>query len=325
MTNQRRLGRGLEALLGRPLENQNYEPDAAAPRVVALDAGEVLVDAPVTEIDANPYQPRREFDPEELSALTESLREHGLLQPLLVRRHGERYQLIAGERRLRAAVAAGWETVSVRVQEADDRQMAELAIVENLQRKDLNPLEKARAFREYLEQYGTTKEELAGRLQLDRSTVSNLLRLLELPLDVQRELEAGRLTQGHARALLPLGDEREQVAFCQQIIDEGWSVRQTEEHVKTLIHEADREPLADLPSGAPASGSGRTLRQVSRSNHMIFLQQDLQRMLGTRVELRQTDRGHGRMVIHFKNTHEFDRLMRIICGPPEGDTRRDAG
>ena len=175
----------------------------------------------VRQIDSNPAQPRQDFDPEEMRSLAESISAHGLLQPVVVRQVQDRYQLVAGERRLRAAVQAGWADVPVNVVEADDRQMAELAIVENLQRKDLNALEKAASFQKYLDQYGCTQEELAGRLKLDRSTIANLIRLLELPEPVQDALRRGRITQGHARALLPLGDEREQIEFCRRISARG--------------------------------------------------------------------------------------------------------
>ncbi len=171
-----------------------------------------------------------------MQSLAESISTHGLLQPVVVRRVHERYQLVAGERRLRAAIQAGWVDVPVSVVEADDRQMAELAIVENLQRKDLNALEKAASFQKYLDQYGCTQEELAGRLKLDRSTIANLIRLLELPEPVQEAIRRGKITQGHARALLPLGDEREQIEFCRRIEREGMNVRQTE----TLVQEIDR-------------------------------------------------------------------------------------
>ena len=187
MQAQRRLGRGLEALLGgtTPVKPHLaiHQPDAAA--------GEPLK-VSVYEIDNNPYQPRKDFDEAEIDQLAESLEQHGLLQPIIVRRAGERYQLISGERRLRAAIKAGWPDVPVFIRECDDRQLAELAIVENLQRKDLNPLEKAASFQQYLEQYGCTQDELAGRLAIDRSTVANLIRLLELPAMVQAALRAVR-------------------------------------------------------------------------------------------------------------------------------------
>ena len=198
----------------------------------------------VRQIDSNPAQPRRDFDPKEMQSLSESISVHGLLQPVVVRRVHDRYQLVAGERRLRAAIQAGWGDVPVNVVEADDRQMAELAIVENLQRKDLNPLEKAASFQKYLDEYGCTQEELAGRLKLDRSTIANLIRLLELPEPVQDAIRRGKITQGHARALLPLGDEREQIEFCGRIEREGMNVRQTETLVQEAIDSADHEPLS---------------------------------------------------------------------------------
>ena len=149
----------------------------------------------IHQIDSNPTQPRQEFDPGEMQSLAESISTHGLLQPVVVRRVHERYQLIAGERRLRAAIQAGWIDVPVNIIEADDRQMAELAIVENLQRKDLNALEKAASFQRYLDEYGCTQEELAGRLKLDRSTIANLIRLLELPEAVQEAIRRGKITR----------------------------------------------------------------------------------------------------------------------------------
>ena len=206
----------------------------------------------VRQIDSNPAQPRQEFDPDEMQSLAESISAHGLLQPVVVRRVHDRYQLVAGERRLRAAIQAGWVDVPVNVIEADDRQMAELAIVENLQRKDLNALEKAASFQKYLDQYGCTQEELAGRLKLDRSTIANLIRLLELPEAVQEAIRRGKITQGHARALLPLGDEREQIEFCRRIQREGLNVRQTEALVQETIDSADREPLAAVETPAKA-------------------------------------------------------------------------
>ncbi|HEX3724924.1 MAG TPA: ParB/RepB/Spo0J family partition protein, partial [Pirellulales bacterium] len=232
MNKERRLGRGLEALLGRPLN----APPESLPMVEAGAIAEPTRDGQlqvhVYEIENNPFQPRRDFDEGAISQLSESLREHGMIQPLIVRRQGGRYQLIAGERRLRAAIKAGWQQVPVQVREADDRQMSEIAIVENLQRKDLNPLEKALSFQQYLDRYGSTQEELAGRLKIDRSTIANLIRLLELPDAIQQSIRSGALSQGHARALLPLGDEQEQVAFAKRIHDESLSVRAVEELVQ---------------------------------------------------------------------------------------------
>ena len=208
----------------------------------------------VRQIDSNPAQPRQDFDADEMRSLAESISTHGLLQPVVVRRVQDRYQLVAGERRLRAAIQAGWADVPVNVVEADDRQMAELAIVENLQRKDLNALEKAASFQKYLDQYKCTQEELAGRLKLDRSTIANLIRLLELPEPVQDALRRGQITQGHARALLPLGDEREQIEFCRRIQREGLNVRQTETIVQETIDAADSEPVLGWQFNCRPSG-----------------------------------------------------------------------
>lgn len=315
MTNQRRLGRGLEALLGRPLptagefESAPAAP-AATPPAAAPAARDGLVQAHVYDIENNPFQPRRDFDEAAIDELCDSLKQHGMIQPLVVRRSGGRYQLISGERRLRAAIKAGWQQVPVQVREADDRQMSEVAIVENLQRKDLNPLEKAASFQRYLEQYGCTQEELAGRLNVDRSTISNLIRLLELPETIQHSLRAGKLSQGHARALLPLGDEREQLAFCQRIEQESLSVRATEELVQQTIHHADHEPLSVV--GASGPRGGKATRKSGQ--HVATLEQELRTALGTKVELKQRAGGRGQIVVHFTSAEEFERLRSQLCG-----------
>ena len=205
MSKDRRLGRGLAALLGTPLEDEvarrrrsrSRAPATAACRATLdrllhrrrlaepIDAGHArpaaCLQLPVDEIEENPFQPRRDFSEAEIASLAESLKEHDMLQPILVRRVDGRYQLISGERRLRAAKHAGWTTIPARVREADDRLVAELAIVENLQRKDLNPVEKALSFKRYLDEHRCTQDDLARRLKIDRSTIANLMRLLELP------------------------------------------------------------------------------------------------------------------------------------------------
>jgi ParB family chromosome partitioning protein len=262
----------------------------------------------VYEIDDNPFQPRRDFSEAEIGSLAESLKEHDMLQPILVRRVNERYQLISGERRLRAAIQAGWQTVPARVREADDRLVAELAIVENLQRKDLNPIEKAMSFKRYLDEHHCTQDDLARRLKIDRSTISNLMRLLELPADVLNALRTGQISAGHARALLPLGEEREQIDFAQRIQREGLSVRDTERQVQEQLDESDGEVLG------LSSGGKKSRRKRTQSDHVASLEQDLRRALGTRVEIRQTARGRGRIVIHFTGHEEFDRLRGLLDG-----------
>ncbi len=303
MNDQRRLGRGLEALLGRPAAGESND---GAER--AGDGHEGLALIAVYDIENNPFQPRRDFDEAAIDELCESLQQHGMIQPLVVRRHGERYQLIAGERRLRAAIKAGWQQVPCQVRQADDRQMSEVAIVENLQRKDLNPLEKAVSFQQYLERYGCTQEELAGRLKIDRSTIANLIRLLELPEAIQQSVRSGTLTQGHARALLPLGDEGEQLAFAERIQRETLSVRATEELVQQAIHQADREPLSVVGGDAPRPRPARR-----SSEHNAALEQELRTALGTKIDIRQRAAGRGQIVIHFASPEEFERLRSQLC------------
>lgn len=368
MTKEKRLGRGLEALLGRiPMATPpaagtpptatppGTEPSSAgrlgdpiivpfagqaSPSVQAMLGGlsaapPVALPAtapaaeplpppsnrvPIARIDSNPHQPRKQFDEADMKALAESIQEHGLLQPVVVRKVQDRYQLVAGERRLRAASKAGWIDVPVQVVEADDRQMAELAIVENLQRKDLNALEKAASFQRYLEQYACTQEELATRLKIDRSTVANLIRLLELPEPVQDAVRRGKITQGHARALLPLGDEPEQMAFCHRIQREGLSVRQTEALVQQTIDQADAEPLAVV------SREGETTPPKRPSNdHVAALEQEFRAALGLKVALKHNSRGRGKLVIQFRDHEEFQQLQQHICGTPRGKLKTQAG
>lgn len=314
MGKERRLGRGLEALLGRSF-SEPQRPEQLTlhvPLETEVEAANASTGGPLSIdihlIDRNPFQPRREFDEAELAELAASIREHGLIQPLVVRQNGERFQLIAGERRLRAATQAGWSEVPVHVREADDRQVAEIAIVENLQRKDLNPLEKAASFEQYLARYQCTQEELAGRLGIDRSTIANLIRLLELPAVVQDAIRAGTISQGHARALLPLGDEQEQIAFCERIKSEGLSVRATEQFVQDQIRSAD----------SPTNVAGTTARPSrSRNQHLATLEQEFRHALGAKVSIRETTKGRGKIVIHFSSNEEFERVHALIAGPQQ--------
>ncbi|MDZ4782758.1 MAG: ParB/RepB/Spo0J family partition protein [Planctomycetia bacterium] len=309
MAKERRLGRGLEALLALPNEDGGDMQIATAP----LESARVSV----FEIDPNPYQPRQDFDQAEIDSLAESIREHGLIQPIVVRRLGERYQLVAGDRRLRASIKAGLSDVPVHLLELDDRRLAELAIVENLQRKDLNAIEKAASFQSYLKKFGCTQEDLAGRLQLDRSTVANLIRLLELPDEVQQAVRRGEVTPGHARALLPL-EEREQINFCRRIQAEQLSVRSVESLVNTAIHEANEGDATASPKATAAAKRTRT-----RTPHRASLEQELRSALGAKVDIISNARGRGRIVIHFGGHEEFERLFAQLRGG-EG-TQRQAG
>lgn len=334
MTKERRLGRGLEALLSRTREPATIDVPGHAPAnppptiaseliqpansSVLLTGGDGLLRLSVSEIEANPFQPRREFDDTELQSLADSILAHGILQPVVVRKIDDRFQLIAGERRLRAAIKAGCATVPAHLVAADDQQVAELAIVENLQRKDLNALEKAASFQQYIQRYHCSQEELAGRLKIDRSTVANLIRLLELPGDVQDAVRQGRITAGHARALLPLGDEREQLKFCQRIQEESLSVRNTESLVQEMIHSADAEPLVVV------TATGETRVAPRKSKHLASLEQTMRLTLGTKVEIRQSAKGRGKILIHFANAEEFERIQSHLCHPAADNQTRQA-
>ncbi|HEX5105793.1 MAG TPA: ParB/RepB/Spo0J family partition protein, partial [Pirellulaceae bacterium] len=216
--------------------------------------------------------------------------------------------------RLRAAKRAGWTTIPARVRDADDRLVAELAIVENLQRKDLNPVEKALSFKRYLDEHRCTQDDLAKRLKIDRSTIANLMRLLELPPSILSGLSTGSITAGHARALLPLGDEHEQVALAKRIEAEGLSVRDVERIVGEQVGDEDGEDVEILP------GPGSKAR--TRSEHVASLEQEIRHALGLKVELRANHRGRGKLVIHFQNHDEFDHLREQLTDAAPPATRR---
>lgn len=319
-SNNRRLGRGLEALLGRSLDEPGTSAEAPEAEFVnsnpAGDAethdgmdrdynGQLWLD--LVSIDTNPGQPRKEFDEAEIADLADSIRAHGVIQPLVVRQVGERFELIAGERRFRAAHAAGWERVPVQVREVTDQQMAEIAIVENVQRKDLNALEKAACFQKYLQDYNCTQEDLAARIHIDRSTIANLIRLLELPGTVKRMITKGDITQGHARALLPLGDEEQQIDFAIRIKAESLSVRATEQAVQDQVHSGD-----DLLGPVGTEGKATKAARRPRSEQIAFLEQELKTAVGTNVSLTQNAKGKGKITLHFTNADEFERLKSIL-------------
>jgi ParB family chromosome partitioning protein len=263
------------------------------------------LDIPVGQIDANPFQPRRQFNSNEIESLAESLKEHKQLQPILVRRVGQRYQLISGERRLRATVHAGLPTIRAEVRVADDRLVAELAIIENLQRKDLNAIEKALSFKRYITEHRCTQDELAQRLKIDRSTIANMMRLLELPEIITDAVQRDEISAGHAKALLSLGSIKEQVATLRRIQEEAWSVRETEARVAEIIAEAAANEDGFL-GAAPR-------RKASKSDQLASLEKDLKMTLGTRVDISQTSRGRGRITIHFTSIEEFERLRTLLA------------
>ena len=276
------LGRGLAALIP--------QRTAGMPGPV-----EVAVD----RVRPNPYQPRRRFDEAELRTLTESIATHGVIQPILVTETIDGYQLVAGERRLRAAIAAGLERIPAIVRQLDDRARLELALIENLQREDLDPIESALGFRRLIDEFGFTHEEIAARVGRARSTVANTLRLLDLAPRVQAAVGDRRLTEGHARALGGLSVEHQEHVL-ETVIDQELSVRQTEELVRRL-----REPRQPARAAAPA---GR-----DPDPDLERVEEDLRRSLGTKVSLARSRNG-GRIVIEYYSDEELGRLYERLTG-----------
>lgn len=288
---RRRLGRGLNALLGTGAIGTDGASDA--------DQSVIHVDL----IERNPFQPRREFDQSALNELVDSIRVHGVLQPLLVRTAGGGYQLIAGERRLIAARKAGLQEVPCRVLDLSDQQVSEVALEENLKRQDLNVLEKAGAFHDYVQRFSCTIEELSRRLSLDRSTVSNMLRLLELPEEVKADLGADRITAGHAKALLSLKGSDQQIALCQRIQKDGLSVRKTEEAVREVL--AESGDILPMKGKKPKSES----TVVELTPHVLGLRDQLRDWLGAPVEIKLSAQDRGKIVIDFLSSDDFERIV----------------
>ncbi|WP_240928143.1 ParB/RepB/Spo0J family partition protein [Thalassoroseus pseudoceratinae] len=340
---RRRLGRGLNALLG------GNEQESQTLGHLVGDGGPIepsdpiekisVRSVPVGQIERNPYQPRKEFDKETLNELAESLITHGVLQPLIVRPSNGKFQLIAGERRWLAATEAGIETVPCRVMELEDKAVCEVAIVENVQRKDLSDLEKAEAFQGYLDQFGGTAADLAKQLGMNRSTVSNFIRLLSLAEPVKKALNSGKISNGHARAMLSL-DAEAQAEVCTQVQRESLTVRKTEEAVKELLGRTtpteentnpntdadetpDTVPFSTLANEAASSENENTSEESNgsdepseenegKTNHILSLESQLRETLGAKVDIRVTGKDEGKITVHFGSNEEFERLVRAL-------------
>jgi ParB family transcriptional regulator, chromosome partitioning protein len=277
--NNRGLGRGLGALLSStPTES------------------DLLVEVSVDQVEPNPNQPRKAFDSSSLDELSASIRSSGVIQPIIVRRVGSAYQLIAGERRWRAARQAGLDRIPAIVREASDAESLELALVENLLREDLNPIEESEAYRHLLSQFGWTQEQLAQRIGRDRTSIANSLRLLRLPDEIQDDLRSGRLTMGHARALLALPTAADQLKLRDDILAHDWSVRATEESVRSV---------------EPVSARRTPRRRRGHPPELAALEQSLQRALLTRVAITGDGR-RGKIEITYANADELERLAELL-------------
>lgn len=302
MTMDRRLGRGLSSLLGGVLS----EETTPAPAGASSPEGP-RIEVEVGRIDPNPYQPRQTFDPIALEELRDSIRQHGILQPVVLRPVGDRFELVAGERRLRAARMAGLDRVPAVVRgDLGDHQMLELALVENVQRRDLDALERARGYQRMMEALGLTQAQVADKVGLRRSTVANHLRLLELPPKAQEAIAEGLITMGHARAMLSIPDRADIESLVERTAREGLSVRRVEELARAAAGGA--KVSTPPPSGAPTESN---LPPWARE-----LEGRIREHLGTRVQVRLTGPEQGRIVIHFFNRPSLDRAIEVLAPRP---------
>jgi len=287
--NNTRVGRGVDALLSGSGVTSDGAPTSSVP---------------IEQIQHNPYQPRKRFDEDELKQLTESVKTHGILQPLVVRNAGDHFQLIAGERRLRAAQAAGLNSVPVHVVAFNDQQVYEAALVENIQRSDLNPIEKATGFKDYLDRFKMTHDQLGAKLGIDRSSVSNLVGLLNLATEVQDAVRLGQISLGHAKILKGLTDTARQSALCKEIIMKCLSVHALDQLIKQQNAEAG------LPPSAKATKSAA--EKIEKTAHVQGIEDDLKRRFSTRVEVKLKAKEKGQIVINFETNDDFERIMQVL-------------
>jgi ParB family chromosome partitioning protein len=288
----RRLGRGLEALLG------------SATGLASSDDG-ALKSIPISQIGRNPYQPRQEFNTEELAELQESLRASGLLQPITVRRRPGKdgFELIAGERRLRAATKLGWKEIPAIIKEIDDKTILTLALVENLQRTDLNPIEEGEGYHQLSQDFGLTQQQIAETVGKDRTTIANMLRLLQLPEPVRTLLQEGQLTMGHAKVLLGLDDPAKIVGLAREIVKDGLTVREVEQRLREV--------------GGARSGkkAGRPRTADRQSPELKRIEDRLRRFLQTDAAIKVGPRNRGTLTIHFYSADDLERLLEVLSVP----------
>lgn len=281
------LGRGLEALIPGAVSVEQPQP------------GERVIDVSIDLVDANPFQPRKRFDDTRLKELADSIRTDGILQPVVVRRKGTKYELVMGERRLQAARLAGISTVPVVVRDVRDADALRLAIVENVQRENLNAIEEAQAFRRLIAEFGLSQADLGGLVGKDRSSVANTLRLLNLPEEVQRMIEDEVLTGGHARALLSLPTQKEQLALARRIAEQKLSVRQVEAEVGLTR----------------VKKSNAARRHQEKPAYLTDLEKAFAQYLGTRVTIEEKRGGRGRVQIEFYSYDDFERIATLMNVP----------
>ncbi len=305
------LGRGLGALLGGSPPTAKPVLPAAATLTVpdssaasSLDERDQVQRVPLERVRPCPFQPRKEFAPEALRELADSIKEQGIIQPLIVRQRADGFELIAGERRWRAAQQAGLKDVPVIVREADDRAVLELALIENLQRENLNPIEEAQGYAELIGTFQLRQEDVSLKVGRSRTVVANALRLLKLPSDVQAQVRDGRLSVGHAKVILGLARPEEQRLAAERVIKASLNVRQTEELITRLLHKAEE-------AGVPAARNGGHSVAVVPDVHVANLENKLRERFGTKVHLRYRA-GKGALDIRFYSDDELERILQIM-------------
>jgi ParB family chromosome partitioning protein len=302
----KRLGRGLEALLATARQ-QREAAQTETPSLAPQESD--LKTLPIAEIAPNRFQPRRAFKEQELAELESSLKSSGLLQPITVRRRGTGWELVAGERRLRAATRLGWTEIPAVVRDFDDQAMLTLALVENLQRSDLNAIEEAEGYQRLTEEFGLTQQQVADVVGKDRTTITNLLRLLGLPSAVRKMVEAGQLSNGHARALLVLKDERRITEVAQHAVARQWSVRDLEAVTREQAEQpksAKKRTQDKQPSPYSETNADPALRRI---------EEQLRRKLQTDVSIQQTSADRGLLRIAFYGSDDLERLLDLVLGP----------
>ena len=293
---QRRLGRGLDALLAPPKREQ--VPNAVAPAVPAAVPGPFR-EVPVAFVSPNPHQPRKEFVDGELAELKASIQANGLLQPILVRPIGDRFEIVAGERRFRAIRELGWERIPAHVRELSEREVLTLALIENLQRQDLNAIEEAEGYQELISRHALTQQQVADAVGRDRSSVANALRLLGLPDVVRAHVRDGKLSAGHARALLGITNPRDLVAFAEVVVRDGLPVRAVERHVRA--------------AGKPASKTARAAtRAPSRPPELSAIETRLRRRFQTDAVITLSGPARGEIRLSFYSADDLERLLDLL-------------
>ena len=307
MAQRKGLGKGVDALIPTAESRRSLKQEAEKPKTKVVEkevvkevVKEVKVPAdtnlPVSSIEPNRNQPRKNFDKAELEELADSIKRYGVIQPLVVQKKNDYYEIIAGERRWRAAKLAKLKEVPVVIKEYEPQEASEIALIENLQRSDLNPIEEANAYKSLIEEYDLRQEDVAARLSKSRSAITNSIRLLNLSDEVQAMIEAGELQMGHARALLGLENEDLQEKTAKTVVDKGLSVRDTEKLVKSILHPKQKK----LP--IPTQNSAEMQRLADR----------MKEIFGTKVSINHKANGKGRIEIDYYSTEEFERLFELI-------------